>query len=162
MEGFIPQVEAIFDERAKDPVLLVDAVEEGANVTLPAEDAPGKLHGTVVGDHGSAPFRNAPRLAGPMIASSGSSRSRDDPERHRHLILDLDEPARGRRRLDPEVGLLDDQLAGPRQRVAAQLDLERYDDRAHGPVQRQIACDGELVRARGELLARDLSRTEAD
>jgi len=29
-------VEAIFEERAKHPVLLVDAVEESANMTVPA------------------------------------------------------------------------------------------------------------------------------
>jgi len=44
-------VEAIFEERAKHPVLLVDAVEESANVTLPGEIASGKLHGMIFGFH---------------------------------------------------------------------------------------------------------------
>ena len=51
MEALIPPIEAILDERAQDPVLLVDAVEEGANVTLPVENAPGKMHGTIVRFH---------------------------------------------------------------------------------------------------------------
>src|SRR5258707_7633812 len=51
MEGFIPPVEAIFEERAKHPVLLVDAVEECANVTLPAEIASGELHGMTLVCH---------------------------------------------------------------------------------------------------------------
>src|SRR6266567_3396316 len=44
MESFFPPLEALFDERAKHPVLLVDAVEESANVTLPAEIASGELY----------------------------------------------------------------------------------------------------------------------
>ncbi len=44
MESFLPSVEAVFDERAKYPVLFFDAVEESANVTLPTESAPGKLY----------------------------------------------------------------------------------------------------------------------
>jgi hypothetical protein len=51
MESFFPTLEAIFDERAKHPVLLVDVVEEGANVTLPGEIASGKLHGMSLGCH---------------------------------------------------------------------------------------------------------------
>ncbi len=51
MEGFIPPVEAIFEERAKHPVFLVGAVEESANVTLPAEIAPGELYGMTLGCH---------------------------------------------------------------------------------------------------------------
>src|ERR1700676_4785613 len=38
-------VEAIFEERTKHPVLLVDAVKESTNVTLPAEIASGELYG---------------------------------------------------------------------------------------------------------------------
>jgi hypothetical protein len=51
MEGFIPPFEAIFEERAKHSVLLVGTVEESANVTLPAEIASGKLHGTTLDRH---------------------------------------------------------------------------------------------------------------
>src|SRR6202158_3155616 len=51
MEGFIPLVEAIFEERAKHSVLLVGAVEEGANVTSPAVIASCKLHGMTLGCH---------------------------------------------------------------------------------------------------------------
>jgi hypothetical protein len=51
MESFISLVEAIFDERAKHPVLLVGAVKESANVTLAAENAASKLHGMVTGCH---------------------------------------------------------------------------------------------------------------
>ena len=38
------QVEAIFVERAKYPVLLFDGVEEGADMTLRAEIDPGELY----------------------------------------------------------------------------------------------------------------------
>jgi len=57
MESSIPQIEAILDEEAQHPVLLVQAVEESADVTTPAEGAPGKPHGTVVGTHVSPPRR---------------------------------------------------------------------------------------------------------
>jgi hypothetical protein len=41
VEGLFPPVNAIFEERAKHPVLLVQAVEERANVTLLAQSGPG-------------------------------------------------------------------------------------------------------------------------
>jgi hypothetical protein len=50
VESLIPPLEAIFDERAKHPVLLVDAVEESADVVVPTEHTTGKLHG-VMGSH---------------------------------------------------------------------------------------------------------------
>src|SRR5438874_8324244 len=55
VEGLVPPVEALFDERAKHPVLLVEAVEESANVTVTAETAPGTLHGIAVCSHVSPP-----------------------------------------------------------------------------------------------------------
>jgi hypothetical protein len=51
VEGFIPPVQAIFYKRVKHPVLLVGAVEESANMTLPGEIASGKLHGMTLGGH---------------------------------------------------------------------------------------------------------------
>jgi len=32
VEGFVPPLEALFDERAKHPVLLVETVEESADI----------------------------------------------------------------------------------------------------------------------------------
>src|SRR5260370_30390244 len=40
-------VEAIFEEGAKHPVLLIAAIKESANVTLPAEIASGELYGMI-------------------------------------------------------------------------------------------------------------------
>src|SRR5260370_31327014 len=51
MEGFCPPPEALFDDRAKHPVPLVDAVEESANVRLAAETASGELYGMTLGRH---------------------------------------------------------------------------------------------------------------
>jgi hypothetical protein len=45
MEGFVASVETILDERAKHSMMLVDAVEERANMTVPAESARGELRG---------------------------------------------------------------------------------------------------------------------
>jgi hypothetical protein len=42
---FLP-IEALLDERSKHPVLLVDTVEKGADVTLAPEHSPGKPNGT--------------------------------------------------------------------------------------------------------------------
>jgi hypothetical protein len=55
VESFIPPVESLFDERAKHPVLLVETVEESANMTVLAENAPGTSHGTAVRSHISPP-----------------------------------------------------------------------------------------------------------
>jgi hypothetical protein len=57
MESFIPSVEAILDERAKHPVLLVQTVEKRANVTVPAKGGSGNLHGIPGGLHISPPRR---------------------------------------------------------------------------------------------------------
>jgi hypothetical protein len=51
MESFISPLEATFEERAKHPVLLVGAVKESANVTVPAEIAFRKLNGMTLVCH---------------------------------------------------------------------------------------------------------------
>src|SRR5205823_5117340 len=53
--GLVALLKAVFHERAKHPVLLVHAVEESANVTVPAEIAAGTLHGTPVPCHTPPP-----------------------------------------------------------------------------------------------------------
>src|SRR5207253_3994564 len=70
VESFFPLLKAIFDERAKHSVLLVDAVEESANVTLPAENAPGKLNRMAVGCHISPQDRKSTRLNSSHVAIS--------------------------------------------------------------------------------------------
>src|SRR6266446_9053353 len=55
VDGFVPPLETLFDERAKHPVLLFHAVEKSANVTVLAETDPGTLHGTAVRSHISPP-----------------------------------------------------------------------------------------------------------
>jgi len=55
VEGFVPPIEALFDERAKHSVLLVEVVEESANMTVLAERGPGTSHGTAVRRHVSPP-----------------------------------------------------------------------------------------------------------
>src|SRR5438132_7976342 len=77
MERFIPSREAIFDERAKHSVLLVGAVEESANVTLPAEIAPGKLHGLSLGSHISPQFQSVADLHTEVQRRSAESRGRE-------------------------------------------------------------------------------------
>ena len=57
VESPLTSVETVLDERAKDPVLFLDAVEERADVTVLTENAPCKLHGMLSGFHG--PPRNA-------------------------------------------------------------------------------------------------------
>jgi hypothetical protein len=54
-------LKAVFHERAKHPVLLVHAVEESTNVTVPAENAAGTLYGTLVGRHVSPPAATSGR-----------------------------------------------------------------------------------------------------
>jgi hypothetical protein len=51
VETFFSSVEAVFDIRAKHPVLLIGTIKESANVTLAAENASSKLHGMVTGCH---------------------------------------------------------------------------------------------------------------
>src|SRR5579859_693063 len=53
MVDLSPTVETVLDERAEDAVLLVDAVEERANVTVVAGSSPGELRGVPGGLHNS-------------------------------------------------------------------------------------------------------------
>ena len=55
VKGLIPLVEAVFDKRAKHTVLLVDAVEERANVAILAKSVWRNLERIVVGFHTSPP-----------------------------------------------------------------------------------------------------------
>src|ERR1700758_1815916 len=59
MKGFVPTLEALFDERAKHSVLLVEIVEESANVTVLAETAPGTPQGAAVRFHVTPPALGA-------------------------------------------------------------------------------------------------------
>jgi hypothetical protein len=52
VESLFSPVETLSDERAKHPVLLVDAVEESANVTSSTESTSGKLDRMIVILHG--------------------------------------------------------------------------------------------------------------
>ena len=63
VEGPLAAAEAVLDERAKDPVLLVSRVEQRANVTMPPESAAGKLHRMIVGCHLQPPRRIRPAFA---------------------------------------------------------------------------------------------------
>src|SRR5207245_7287166 len=121
VESPLTSVETVLDERSKDPVLFLDAVEEGADVTVLTENAPCKLDGLLARSHGSPRNRGMILLSNRDSVSSGSFRSRDDSEAHRHPILDLDQSGRGGRRLDPDIGLLQDELAVARAHVVLQV-----------------------------------------
>src|SRR5260370_8975748 len=56
VERLVAPGHPLFDERTKYPVLLVDTVEEGANVPFPAESASCKFHGIFLGCHVSPPY----------------------------------------------------------------------------------------------------------
>jgi hypothetical protein len=51
MECFIALFETLFDEGAKYSVLLVAAIEKGANMPLAAQAAGGKVHRMSLGCH---------------------------------------------------------------------------------------------------------------
>jgi len=51
VERLLSPVEAVFDERAKHAMLLVQTVEERAHVRMPAEGTAVELGGTVAGSH---------------------------------------------------------------------------------------------------------------
>jgi hypothetical protein len=55
MEGFLPSVEAVHDERAKDAVVFVQAVKERTIVTVLAEGDFGNLCGSPGGIQISPP-----------------------------------------------------------------------------------------------------------
>src|SRR4029077_3160277 len=55
VKGFVSSVEALFYKRAKHPVLLVEAVEESANVTVLAESAAATTRGTAFCPHSPPP-----------------------------------------------------------------------------------------------------------
>src|SRR5580658_10220371 len=44
VDGLVATIEAVFEERAKDSVLLVEGVEEGANMTMTPQGASGERH----------------------------------------------------------------------------------------------------------------------
>src|SRR5436309_14272127 len=89
MERLIPSHEAIFDERAKHSVLLVGAVDESANVTLPAEIAPGKLHGLSLGSHISPQFQSVTDLHTEVQLRSAESRGREVGSEEIHCCMGL-------------------------------------------------------------------------
>src|SRR6266404_1999391 len=51
MECLISLFETLFDKGTKDPVFLVPAIEESADMTLAAKAASGKLRGMTLGCH---------------------------------------------------------------------------------------------------------------
>jgi len=88
MKGFVPSLEALFDERAKHPVLLVEIVEKSANVTVLAETAPGTLHRAAVRFHVTPPALGAcaerrAHASGQIVLSKGLRRKVRALERRR-------------------------------------------------------------------------------
>jgi hypothetical protein len=68
VESLVPPVEAVFEERTKDSILLVGAVEESANVTMPAEIASGELYGMINGH--TSPHMHSRHTKGDLISGS--------------------------------------------------------------------------------------------
>src|SRR5260370_30844965 len=95
VEGLVPTVEAVFDERAQHPVLLVHAVEECANVTMLTETAPGTLHRAAVRCHISPP------------GSTDVDQSRSDASEQVILVKRLAQVSKdaGRESLLPNAGV---------------------------------------------------------
>src|SRR5207245_5352020 len=90
VESFVPPVKAVFDERAKHPVLLVRTVEKSANVTALAENAPGTSHGTAVRSHVSPPAatgmcQSQADASEQVILLKGLAQVTDDAGRERAL-----------------------------------------------------------------------------
>src|SRR5439155_9680262 len=78
--GSVALFKTVFHERAKHPVLLVHAVEESANVTVPAEIGAGTMHGTAVRCHTSPP------------AATSGCQSRADASEQIILLKELAQP----------------------------------------------------------------------
>jgi hypothetical protein len=55
MKSLLAPLEPLFDERAKHPVLLVEAIEESANVRLFTEHAISYVDGTFIASHDGPP-----------------------------------------------------------------------------------------------------------
>jgi hypothetical protein len=77
VESFVSPVKALFDERAKHPVLLVHTVKKRANVTALAENVPGTSHGIAVCPHTSP------------VAATGVCQSRADASEQIILLKGL-------------------------------------------------------------------------
>jgi hypothetical protein len=60
MKSPLAPLEPLFDERAKHLVLLVEAIEKSANVTLFAKHAISYVYGTFIASHGGPPWRMVP------------------------------------------------------------------------------------------------------
>jgi hypothetical protein len=55
MKSLVAPLEPLFDERPKHPVLLVEAIEKSANVTLFAKHAISYVDGTFIALHDGPP-----------------------------------------------------------------------------------------------------------
>jgi hypothetical protein len=62
MKCLVAPREPLFDEGAKHPVLLVEAIEKSANVTLFAKHAISDVDGTFIVSHDGTSARNGFRL----------------------------------------------------------------------------------------------------
>jgi hypothetical protein len=64
MKSLVAPLEPLFDERAKHPVLLVEAIEKSANVTRLAKHAISDVDGTFIPSHDGPPRDSAanPRI----------------------------------------------------------------------------------------------------
>jgi hypothetical protein len=55
MKSLVASLETLFDERAKHPVLFVEAIKKSANVTLFAKHAISYVNGTFIASHDGPP-----------------------------------------------------------------------------------------------------------
>lgn len=70
MGGFIPSVETILDERATQPMLLVDPVEKRTNMTVLIESTAGALEGLPL-VYIFSPSRREPRVRSAGVLCHG-------------------------------------------------------------------------------------------